>query len=158
MLYERKTGALRVLARARVGSSEAGGRYVSAGQVNGRYAVWANVRITDHVTGAYVVRLDTRRDIKKTLPMPKGTLQISPAVSSDGTVYYVRQSRQSASPDQLVKKPIGGPAEVLYTLPPGDDNYRNVTNLYVDDRNMANHVYFSLYDPGGIYKLIDSAP
>jgi hypothetical protein len=160
MLYDRRTGALRVLARARDGYSDGGGQVVYGGQVNGAFAVWERATATDHITGANVVRLNIRRDIKTKLVRPKGFLQRSPSVSPDGTVYFVRQSRDRAQQtiEQIVKQPVGAQAEVLYTSP----SHQYIWDLYVDDRAKSRHVYFNRYDDRsnntGIYKLIDPIP
>jgi len=160
MLYDRKSGALRVLARARDGYSDGGGHIVYTGQVNGAFAVWYRATVTDHITGANVVRLNIRRDNKTRLPRPKGYLQRSPSVSSDGTAYFVRQRRGRAQQlvEQIVRQPVGGQAEILYTSP----SSQYVSDLYVDDRANRRHVYFNRYDDRsnntGISKLIDTAP
>jgi hypothetical protein len=157
VLYDRKTGALRVLARARRADNEGGGPFVASGQVNGAYAVWERGTVTDHVTAANVVRLNIRRDVRTTLPRPRRIRQEDPSVSSDGTVYFLRRSTELPFTQRIVKQPVGAPAEVLYTIPSNEFAY----DLYVDDRVRARHVYFTL-DVGrnntDIYKLIDPLP
>ena len=151
MLYDRKSGALRMLAKALASNSEGStSNYVVAGQVNGAYAVWErNSYPYSGPVSSNVVRFNIRRDIKETLPQPKHTAQSSPAVASDGTVYFVRTDKPDST-SEIVKKPVGAPAEVLYSQGGGD--------LYVDDRGKVNVVYFDqsgAHGKNGIYKLID---
>jgi hypothetical protein len=153
MLYDLKTGALRALATAKAPYSEGAlDHYVVAGQVNGAYAVWErNSYGALGLRSSNVVRLNIRRNATKTLPRPSHTLQESPAVSSDGTVYFAGVSKRDGTA-RIVKKPIGAPAQVLYS--------QGGRDLYVDDRAKARHVYFAFRDGSTpyIYKLIDPLP
>ncbi len=123
--------------------------------MNGAYAVWARAAHTDRVTSSNVLLLNIRRDIKTKLPRPEHVLQGSPSVSSDGTVYFLRE-RKPEHTQQIVKQPVGAQAEVLYTVP----SNQRASDLYVDDRARARHVYFTVFEHSetDIYKLIDPLP
>ncbi len=162
MLYDRRTGALRVLGTAKDGpGDDLHHPSVFVGQVNGAYAVGgrATFAMSSSPNASYVFRVNIRRDIKTRIPHPIGFVDLHPSVSSDGTVYFVRESKRGL-PAQIIKKPVGAPAEVLYTVPKAGPD---AMDLYVDDRTKARHVYFTFGRdffplPGDIYKLIDPLP
>lgn len=138
MLYDRTTRTLRVLAKTETAETNQCPPYVSAGQVNGVHAVWEDGYDCYPPKVANVVLYNIRRDTRTLLPRPGDgdTSQHSSAVSSDGTVYFVRE-REPELTQQIVKQPIGAQAEVLYTVP----SNQFASDLYVDDRARARHVY-----------------
>jgi hypothetical protein len=76
-----------------------------------------------------------------------------PAISSDGTVYFVRKSNESQR--EIVKEPLDAPEQVLYTVGAG----ARLGQLFVDDRAKARHVYFTASEPVlGIHKLVEPLP
>jgi hypothetical protein len=156
LLYDRTTRALRVLAKTEYSVDSSCSEYVQTGQINGAYAVWERGVDCAPPRDADVVLYDIRSNTKMPFPGPRGdTSQEFPAVSSDGTVYFVRRSTADST-QQIVKKPLGAPAEVLYTVPANQFAF----DLYVDDRAKARHVYFTL-DVGSntdVYKLVDPLP
>jgi hypothetical protein len=109
LLHNLVTGQKRVLDTLRNKRSS-----LSAGQVNGNYAVWLRC----HPEPRCVVK---RHDIAgretTTLPVPAGKVVYSPSVSSDGTVYYIRSNRGCGRAVELIKEPLGGAAQVLAAIP-----------------------------------------
>lgn len=159
LLYDRKTRTLRVLGRTESSPDDSCFEYLHTGQVNGVYAVWERGFDCGPPTVGDVVLYNINSNTKTTIPGPRGDIsQESPAVSSDGTVYFVREDPSPASDgtQQILKKPLGSPAEVLHTVPAN----QNAFDLYVDDRANARHVYFTLHVGSNtdVYKLIDPLP
>jgi hypothetical protein len=155
LLYDRTTRRLRVLARYNFFWDSSCLPYVQAQQVNGAYVVWEDGYNCGRPV-AHVVLYNIRRDTKVQFPRPRNQSisQQSAAVSSSGTVYFVRQNISDNS-QRIVKKPLGGQPEVVYPVP--SDQY--VSDLYVDDRATAGHVYFAVSDgDSDIYKLINPVP
>jgi hypothetical protein len=149
MLYDRRTQTPQVLAKTKDWVSSSIDHSLLAGQVNGPWTVWTYGNFYED-SGTYKIFLyDIRRDITKRVVPPIDDFYQSPdpAVSSDGTVYFVRNG-------EIVRKPLGAPAEVLYAVPAR----WTAGELYVDDRPEARHVYFTLYGTRGIYKVIDPLP
>jgi hypothetical protein len=109
LLRNLATGELRVLDRLRNRRSA-----LSAGQVNGNYAVWMKC----HPEPRCVIR---RHDISArstmTLPLVPGKVVYSPSVSSDGTAYYVRSNQGCGRAVELIRERVGGAAQVLQPLP-----------------------------------------
>jgi hypothetical protein len=62
--------------------------------VNGAYAVWEDGYNCYPPRIGQVVLYNIRTDTKTPLRLPENISQQSPAVSSDGTVYFVRRNTQ----------------------------------------------------------------
>lgn len=144
-LYDRVDHRVRTLAT--MPDDEVG---LWAGQVNGRYATYWWV---GRYGGEKFYRYDIRTGRTVEIPLPDES-SWDPAVSSDGTVYYVHAVH---SPDgapttyDLVRQPIDGPAQVVTTLTD------QLAGLFVRDRpNGSRAVFFSWHDD--IYRLIDRPP
>ena len=116
MLFNRDTKGLRTLA------ADHDGRTVDAGQVTGDYVTWW----WSGPAQSNVVRYRISTRDASPLPKPRGyARQHYSAIDREGTVYYQRRTGRTcgASP-QLVRKPLTGPAEILYTYPAGKDGTR----------------------------------
>ena len=91
---------------------------LSAGQVNGNYAVWA--RCNPYPQCA-VYRYDLATASATALPTLPGKVVYSPSVNPFGTVYYVRSTQGCGKSVELVKQTLAGVPEVLASLPQGRD-------------------------------------
>ncbi|HEV8602208.1 MAG TPA: hypothetical protein VGQ68_02310 [Gaiellaceae bacterium] len=94
------------------------GRRLTPGYVNGNFAVWERCG-TGRVCDVY--RYDITLGTKKAVPSIPGKQDYAPSVTADGTVYYGRSGRGCGASVQLVKSPLTGAEEVLYSLPQGED-------------------------------------
>lgn len=145
MLYNRVSHQLR-----QVDGAESDQDNYVAGQVNGRYATyWSYGRHG----GSHVYRYDIKTKRTVELPSPGGGEQYDPAVSSDGAVYYFLAGADEpvGGPftTELVRQPIGGPAEVVTTLT-GEDRPEEA---YVRDRTDGSRVVFFSWG-GDVYKVV----
>jgi len=86
---------------------------LSAGQVNGNFAVWWRC---NPYPRCKIVRYDLTARTAQALPVPRGKDVYGPSVSPSGTVYYVQSRRGCGKTVQLVKQPLIGPGEVLFTM------------------------------------------
>ena len=91
---------------------------VSAGQINGRYAVWGRC---DPYPQCVVSRYDLTTASATALPTLPGKVTYSPSVNRYGTVYYLRSMRGCGKSVEIVKQPLVGLPEVLTSLPQGHD-------------------------------------
>jgi hypothetical protein len=107
------TGEQRVLDRLRNRNG-----LVSAGQVNGGYAVWARC---DPYPQCVVFRYDLATASATALPTLPGKVAYSPSVNPYGTVYYLRSMRGCGKSVELIKQSLLGLPEVLTSLPQGRD-------------------------------------
>jgi hypothetical protein len=122
ILYDRLTEQSQVLAEA-----DPRHKYLISNQVNGDWAVWELCRLRDgNFTNCNVFRYQISTDETVRLPNPNRQ-QYGSAVTSDGTVYYVRTGREDAwvcgAGARLVRYPVGGPATVVASLPKGKDAF-----------------------------------
>jgi hypothetical protein len=154
MLYNRATHQLRTLAAYQI---EDNGPALWAGQVNGNYVTYWSF---DGSSDVYRYNITTKRSVK--LSRPASGSQYDPAVSADGTVYYfvTDDNAPSGGPDntELVRKPVGGPAEVVTTLP--TDSRHIPHGTFVKDRPDGKRIVFVTWK-NGFYKYVDgptSAP
>jgi hypothetical protein len=92
--------------------------FVDAGQVNGRYAVWASC--PDGACDVYRYDIKTRRHLKMPNKDRYQHPQYGPSVLADGTVYFGRSGSNCGSSVKLVRY-FHGSARTLLTLPPGQD-------------------------------------
>jgi Tol biopolymer transport system component len=112
LLYNRSSGELRRLA---VYNSKH--YYVYPGQVNGNFAVWG--KYTRRLQEVYLYDIATGRSTR--LARPAGTYQYSPAVTSTGTVYFVRSRFGCGAAVAIYKQPLGGTAQPIESLRSGVD-------------------------------------
>jgi hypothetical protein len=122
ILYDRPTGQSQVLAEA-----DPRHRYLISNQVNGDWAVWESCRVREgNFTNCNVFRYQISTAETARVPNPNRQ-QYGSAVTSDGTLYYVRTGRADAwecgAGARLVRYPVGGPATVIASLPQGKDAF-----------------------------------
>jgi hypothetical protein len=91
---------------------------LSAGQINGNYAVWAHC---DPYPYCVVYRYDLTTATATALPTLPAKVAYSPSVNQYGTVYYLRSTRGCGRSVELVKQGLVGLPEVLTALPQGRD-------------------------------------
>ena len=154
MLYNRVTHKLRELQSV---SREY--KWVTPGQVNGRYAVWA-VRDDINGTGG-IERYDIKTDKLETLvPLTDdGGLNLGASVSRDGTVYYVEKQDCGAAQYcdwSLVRL---APDGTRTGRADGQDSFPRTT--YVKDRRDGSHILYVTVESGpgrdnNIYRLVDN--
>jgi hypothetical protein len=115
ILYDRRTGRSTVLAEV-----DPRHGFLDSDQINGDWLVWeycavSHRKYTDCDVFRY--RISTQHAVR--LPNP-GVQQYSPAVTSDGTVYYIRQAGHAywkcGTHTRLVRYPLGGPATILASV------------------------------------------
>jgi hypothetical protein len=91
---------------------------LSAGQINGNYAVWARC---DPYPQCAIYRYDLTTASATALPTVPAKVVYSPSVSPHGTVYYVRSTKGCGKSVELVKQTLVGAPQVLASLPKGRD-------------------------------------
>lgn len=136
ILANKVTGETRVLAN--------GGRGASflPGQVSGDWVVWHNC--PKYVCDVYRYQISSAT----TLKIPKvGPDQHSPAISSDGTMYYVRQGNACGSNATIIRRAPDNSEVVLYSFPDGVE----AAELYVYDGPQQD-LYLQDVDCGNRYK------
>lgn len=130
LLVDTVTGEKRVLAKGPESSN------FWPAQVNGLWAVWG-----DCPRAACVVYLyDITGDVKTKIPQ-SAFHQYSPAVSADGTMYYVRSGRACGKNVSIIRRAPDGTESTLYSFPDGTD----AGDLYVDD-DATQDLYFEDMD------------
>jgi hypothetical protein len=118
---------------------------LSAGQVNGNYAVWSQDARSEQdssLLSANVWLHDIASDTTARLATPAETLQYGSSVSADGTVYVGRSAFGCGVDVSLIARTLDGTESVLYDFPDGRDF--TVSNA-VDNVDGTADVYF---DPG----------
>ena len=121
ILYDRRTERSTVLAEVDPGTG-----FVDADQVNGDWLVWEYCAVSRpqrySECDVFRYRISTGHAVR--LPNP-GAQQYSPGVTSDGTVYYIRNGGperwRCGAHARIVRYPVGGPATVLASIPHGKD-------------------------------------
>jgi hypothetical protein len=108
------TGEVRVLDTLRDKNS-----LLSAGQLNGTFAVWARCK---PYPSCQVLRYDLSTGTATQLPVPAGRVPYSPSVSETGTAYYFVSKPGCGHSVQVVKQPVTGVAEMLFSLAGGRDS------------------------------------
>ena len=91
---------------------------LSAGQINGNYAVWVRC---DPYPQCAIYRYDLTTASATALPTVPTKVVYSPSVNPYGTVYYVRSTKGCGRSVELVKQSLIGAPEVLAALPKGRD-------------------------------------
>ncbi|MEP6910659.1 MAG: hypothetical protein ABI896_09560 [Actinomycetota bacterium] len=115
---------------------------VSAGQVNGGYAVWHRC---DPYPACVVVRYDITTATATALPTLPNKVAYSPSVSPYGAVYYLRSTPGCGKSVELVKQPLTGLPEVLAALPRGRDGdvtYADTAPPEPPGDIVTTHVYY----------------
>ena len=115
---------------------------VTAGQVNGTYAVWGKC---NPYPQCVVYRYELTTATATALPTLPAKVAYSPSVSPYGTVYYLQSSRGCGKGVQLMKQSLVGLPEVLASLPSSRD--ADVTYAYTvppepPSETTTTHVYF----------------
>jgi len=103
---------------------------LSAGQLNGNFAVWWRC---NPYPRCWIVRYDLTTRRAQALPVPRGRDVYGPSVSPTGTTYYVQSRRGCGKTVQLVKQPLDGAPQVLFSM-----SGRDIGVTYV----LVNRVYF----------------
>jgi hypothetical protein len=88
---------------------------LSAGQVNGNYAVWSRC---NPYPSCKILRYDIAAGTTKALPVPRGKVAYAPSVGPNGTIYYLRSRAGCGKSVVLVKQRLLGGPEVLLSFPP----------------------------------------
>ena len=109
ILYDLATDTSQVLDRTERG-------LVNAGWVSGDYAVWQKCPGTHCVIFRYQISTDTTVRIPSDVPVV-----FSPAVTGDGTVFYVRSGFQCGQHTKIVKVTEGADPQTIYSFPDGVD-------------------------------------
>jgi hypothetical protein len=91
---------------------------VSAGQLNGTFAVWARC---DPYPRCQIFRYDISTGSATALPVAAGKIPYAPAVNQYGTAYYIQSGKGCGKSVQLMKQGLVGPPEPLASLPQGRD-------------------------------------
>jgi hypothetical protein len=127
-------------------------RYLTAGQVNGDFAVWDS-----HVAHTRKLNVRTWTISTSTLhivPLPAGRVQYSPSVSASGDVFYVRSAAGCGNGVTIHKRAANGTDTRLVSLPQGSDVFKTYA---VDEAGSAVTVYYDVYNcaTGGldVYKV-----
>ena len=175
MLFDRARQVMKTLAVVRREARNDLAPFVDPGQVNGRYATWTRVAwfAKPLKGGAYydaprsrVVLYDVKSGVTTRYAVMASNYVWSSAVSSDGTLYYVRSAvtasaYESETPDYFMKRPLGGAPVVIAKLPP----HVAIHQLYVEDRPDGSHrLYFTIDNGNGraghndVYKITDPPP
>lgn len=113
---------------------------VSAGQLNGTFAVWARC---NPFPRCQVFRYDLATGSATPLPVPAGKIPYAPAVNEYGTAYYMQSNRGCGKSVQLMKQRLTGPPELLSSLPQGRDV--EVTYAHVKPRQPLDIVTTRIY-------------
>jgi hypothetical protein len=148
VLTNLRSGRIRVLDSLR---SRRG--VLTTGQVSESHAVW--LKCNPHPR-CRIVRYELSGG--RTSVVPTGTNVYAPSVSDLGTVFYARRTAGCGQTVQIVRQPQVGPAEVLASLPSGED----VSSTYADapvpkDLAMPAWVFFAKFKCQGgrsdVYKV-----
>jgi hypothetical protein len=91
--------------------------YLSAGQLNGTFAVW--VRCDPRPCRLF--RYEVTSGSATALPTQPGKSLYAPSINQHGIVYYLQSDSGCGKSVELVKQPIEGPAQVIARLPQGKD-------------------------------------
>jgi hypothetical protein len=147
LLYNTHNRVLRT-----VGSESGRHRYVYSGQVNGDFVAWG--RVLSGGQDVFLYQISTRTNTK----IPRVDFaQYNPGVAFDGTIYYTKSGNGCGAAASLVRRPVDGPATVLYDYVAKFD----VGFGYVDERADGSLHWFygrfnCLNSRWDIYKVVDS--
>ena len=89
--------------------------FVMPGQVNGDWATWT----TCGNASCSVIRYQLSTGKRSRIPVAE--LAYSSSVGSDGTVYFGNSAQGCGKKVGFYRYPVGGPGQLLFTLPPGRD-------------------------------------
>lgn len=147
LLYNRATGELRRLDRAR-------GAYMQPGGVAGRYAVWAScptfLRCTVH-------RYDIAARRKQAIPNPLGRAQYAASVTAAGTVYFAESRSVDCGPElRIWRYALEGPRTALVSFP---DALGVFTTAALAGKGGRTTVFYDRYDCrsdlSDVYEVVD---
>jgi hypothetical protein len=115
---------------------------VTAGQINGNYAVWGRC---DPYPQCVIYRYDLSTATATALPTVPAKVPYSPSINPYGTVYYLRSTTGCGKSVELVKQALVGLPEVLASLPQGRDG--DVSYAYSEPPDptsgvLTTHVYY----------------
>jgi hypothetical protein len=115
---------------------------VSAGQINGTYAVWTRCAPYPQCV---IYRYDLATASATALPTLPAKVAYSPSVNQYGTVYYVRSKKGCGKSAEIVEQGLLGQPEVLVSLAQGRDV--DVTYAYAEPPVppgdiVTTHVYY----------------
>jgi hypothetical protein len=112
-----------------------GTRFFKPGQVAGSFAVWQ--RCNDRSCDVYLY--DAATDDRELIPRPGGVhWHFAPSVAPDGTVFFIRAANGCGQHLRFMRKPLGGPASLLTSIPDG----REVASSYVDASGVDPILYY----------------
>ena len=138
VLFDRQSGESRTLARVRGRN-----RWLMSNQVNGDYLTWESCN--GDLDNCNVVRYQISAKDRDRIPNP-GKQQYGGAVTSDGTVYFVRAGQSDAwkcgASVRILRYPDGGPAEMIATVPRGKDVF---TMFALEEEDGSVTLYFDRY-------------
>jgi hypothetical protein len=137
LLWNLVTGERRVLDKMR---SKDG--LLSAGQISGSYAVWDRC---DPYPYCVVYRYDLATASATALPTLPAKVAYAPSVNRYGSVYYMQSTAGCGKSVELVKQPLLGQAEVIASLPQGQDadaTYASAAPPDPPSDVLATHVYY----------------
>lgn len=110
--------------------------YQQLGQVSGNWVTWYECS-DDSWADCSMYRYDIAGSVKELIPQVTPA-QWDPAISSDGTLYYLRGGRACGKNVTLVRRTLDGTESVLYEFPASID----AGGLYVDDGPTQDDLYF----------------
>ena len=133
---------------------------VSAGQLNGTFAVWARC---DPYPRCQIFRYDIATGSATALPVTAGKIPYAPSVNELGTTYYMQSNRGCGKSVQLMKQRLTGSPELLASLPHGRDVDVAYAQLVSPKQReiMTTRIYFDRVTCGkrqkwDIYRLDDT--
>lgn len=126
--------------------------YLAGGQVSGNFAVW-----THCTKKCNVYRYDIDSGDTISIPNPV-TYQYDPAVTADGTVYYVRAGHHCGQAVRMIRRDPGGTETTILTLPSGKEAWYNSATTNID---ASASLYYSRVSckqgvPSDIYRIDDA--
>ena len=116
LLRDLRAGKTTQLDAGRIGQRL--GSRVTAGQINGLFAVWTKCRSQGACT---VYRYDTASKLKSAIVPPAGRIHYAPSITPDGTVYLARSSPRCGAGAEIWRYPLTATPTKLFTLPEGYD-------------------------------------
>jgi hypothetical protein len=154
ILYDRSTGRSKILAEG-----DPRQEYLDPDQVTGDWLTWESCDLIHHHLFSdcqvYLYRISTGTTVR--LPNPRQQ-QYGAAVTSDGTVYFVRTGHRHywlcGTHATIFRYPLGGPATEIASLPDGIDAF---TAFALENGYGSTTLYFERDECGGpnrdIYKI-----
>jgi hypothetical protein len=133
--------------------------FLSAGQLNGTFAVWVRC----NPRPCQLFRYDVSTATATALSTQPGKSVYAPSINQYGTVYYAQSNSGCGKSVELVKQRIEGPPEVLAKLPEGKDvdvTYSFATLGKSPSEIVTTWVYYDLTScrrqRSDIYRVVDT--